>query len=192
MYLLRAFRKTVPKEVLSKILHVHLLRVTLRRYVFKFPRVTTGMSNYFIHLGPQYTTGLPILSVKIKNDIGYVATLLPHAFPSLLRIDISLHVTDCFDMPHLDRFNDSEQALQLATAHWHHSPLFMPSLLLAHMKNIENIEVCILWDKNLHQCLNQGSSTAIIGHAQRLQQLFEDDLKTQVAVKSITSHAIQL
>jgi hypothetical protein len=54
MFLHRALRKSVPKEVLGKIVHARLLRVSLQQHIFEAFSMPTVTSAYVNSLVSQY------------------------------------------------------------------------------------------------------------------------------------------
>jgi len=204
MFLLRALRKNVPKEVLSRVGHVHLLRVSIQRHTYElverhqargepselssFEDIISA-SPYLSCLGNQYTMDDTTFTAKVKRDISYAMTLLPHAFPSLHRLDISLDTLDCL-----------VDALSPSPIDTHHvqdlvyltkdirRPLVTELTSLKHMESIAIIEICVFWEDSLgsHRPPGYDLSDKTL---RTLQQTFIEALRLRIPAKSITGYA---
>ncbi|KAF2831042.1 hypothetical protein CC86DRAFT_401601 [Ophiobolus disseminans] len=100
MYLLRALRKTAPKEVVTRIVHARLSQVTVQRHIDaliprRYDTSTVTPSPHIVQLGPQTIEyGYRRARKMVTSEVGYAMIILPHVLPSLQRLDITLDVAD--------------------------------------------------------------------------------------------------
>jgi hypothetical protein len=202
MFLLRALRKSVPKEVFSKIVHARLLRVSLQRHTFGVHSESVSVSRayqasldmisasaYLSHLGSQYTAEENHLIAKVKSDIRYAMTLLPHTFTSLRRLDINLDIVDCIHKAgHPPALNIRDILGKDFDRHNDRGPLVEPLATLRHMKTISLVDIRVLWVDFLGSRRPSGYDLCDVT-VQNFQQILIEALKKRIPAKSITGHA---
>jgi predicted hydrolase (HD superfamily) len=189
MFLHRALRKSVPKEVLGKIVHARLLRVSLQQHIFEAFSMPTVTSAYVNSLVSQYGEQEQHTIAKVKHDIGYAMTLLSHTFNSLRRLDINLDIVDYIHNPcHTAAENIPRILAEDIHDGTNRGPLLLPLATLRHMKSISLVDIRVLWVDFLGSRRPSGYDLCDVT-VQNFQQIMIEALKKRIPAKSITGHA---
>jgi len=193
MYLLRALRKSVPKDILGRISHIRLLRLSVIQHTFDLTSATSiadslAASAYLSRLGLQYTDRNEHLRTKVKGDVGYAITLLPYVFSALRRPDLNIELADALHMRGQTVRSIDVHAVKEAYFWENYVGAFSPLRMLRHVNGIRDIELFVLWDSFLG-ALHRPPGYDLSNDATReLQRNFVEALKTCVPAKSINCH----
>lgn len=203
MFLIRALRKWVNKNILARITRIRLQHFTVTGQICPPPfkvgdvyisryEVISWMkiySAYFQRLSRADTYDEHNFSGKVKRDVGYSLTLLPPTLPALQQLELELDVVDCLRL--VDRTKELLCVTQLPSNFWQKggdAGIFLQLGAIGNGKSVGSIDLHVFW-KDLGIRSRLPCYKLKDEDAKTIQDLYLEDMRKVLSFKSVTGHS---